>query len=334
MSDAGIVSGTRNFAGAVELRGLTKVYDTGRKEKVAALTGLDLNIESGARVSVLGPNGAGKSTLFRILAGLTLGYTGDARLFGEPIDSPRRAYAARIGYLPQNSCSDPYATVRANLLGEAALRRLPNTESRVRVEEIAGRLGLSAKLNDWTATLSGGMRRRLEIAMTLVHRPALLLLDEPSAGIDPDVREALWADVLAFAESEEVTVIYSTHDFHEAEAYACRVLVMDEGQIAAEGTVQALKQSIGREMLSLTLEEKAATAEAVVLLHGRFLRAQPGADLRTVRVSLADADLPAEEVLDLVRSSGISIRSWTVAEPSLADAYFAATRKHLRMPPS
>jgi lipooligosaccharide transport system ATP-binding protein len=228
---------------AIALRGVVKRFGS-----LVAVNGLDLEIPSGICFGLLGPNGAGKSTTMRMLTGQALPDAGDLRLLGYTLPAQSKLARARVGVVPQESNLDSELTVRQTLAVFAALCRVPRARREAAVTASLALAALSHRADARVATLSGGMQRRLLIARGLVHDPELVLLDEPTVGLDPQVRQEIWSLILRLRDSG-VTVLMSTHYIEEAQRLADRVAIMAAGRVVAEGAPQALiRRYAGREV--------------------------------------------------------------------------------------
>ncbi len=237
--------GPANQEGAVEIKGARKVYGSGESEKVA-LQGVDLRVPVGSIYGLLGPNGAGKSTLINILAGLTRKTAGSVRIWGFDQDVNPRMARASIGVVHQELHIDPFLTPGEAMEIQAGLYGVP--KERRRTSEILAALGLADKEKAYARTLSGGMRRRLMVAKAMVHDPAVLVLDEPTAGVDIELRRQLWAYV-AELNKAGVTVILTTHYLEEAEEMCDRIAILNQGEIVAEAPTPELLERIDRRVV-------------------------------------------------------------------------------------
>ncbi|HRW16783.1 ABC transporter ATP-binding protein [Amaricoccus sp.] len=304
---------------AIEIRGLRKVYaGQGGTPPKEALGGIDLDVPEGAIFGLLGPNGAGKSTLINILAGLTLKTAGSVRIWGFDQDRNPRQSRAAIGVVPQELNVDPFFTPRAALEVQAGLYGVPKRQRRT--EEILARVGLAEKAESYARTLSGGMKRRLLIAKALVHSPPVLVLDEPTAGVDIELRQMLWAYVRELNDAG-TTVILTTHYLEEAEAMCDSVAIVDHGAVIARDRTAALVSRLDAKSLVITPEQAVAALPEVppgieVALRG------DGALVFSYRRS----ETRAETVLDLLRRAGIAIRDVATEEPDLEDVFVSLTR--------
>jgi ABC-2 type transport system ATP-binding protein len=303
---------------AIEIEGLRKVYPgQGGEPAKVALEGLDLAIPEGCIFGLLGPNGAGKSTTINILAGLTVKTAGRVRIWGFDLDvNPRQARAA-IGVVPQELNIDPFFTPRAALEVQAGLYGVPRRHRRT--DEILARVGLADKAGAYARLLSGGMKRRLLIAKALVHNPPVLVLDEPTAGVDIELRQMLWAYVREL-NAAGTTIILTTHYLEEAEAMCDRIAIINNGKLVAE---QPTAELVGR------IDRK-----ALVVLPAAPVPALPAAPEGVELSRRADGALvfayhrsrtTPEVIFDLLRREGIAIRDVAVEEPHLEDVFVALT---------
>jgi ABC-2 type transport system ATP-binding protein len=241
---------------AVEVRGLTKVYrGSNRQPDKLALDAVDLSIPRGSIFGLLGPNGAGKSTLINILAGLTIKTRGTVTIWGTDIDaSPRQARAA-IGVVAQELNIDAFFTPRELLDLQAGLYGVPKAERRT--AEILASLTLSPQADAYSRTLSGGMKRRLMVGKAMVHAPPILVLDEPTAGVDVELRRALW-DLVRSLNAAGTTILLTTHYLEEAETLCDRIAIIDQGRVVACDTTEALVGRIDAKTLAIMLTEPVA----------------------------------------------------------------------------
>ena len=231
---------------AIEARGLVKTYPApGKNPRIRALDGLDLTVTFGTIYALVGPNGAGKSTTVKILTTLAIADEGSATVEGIDVRAdPARARRA-IGVVGQRSGADPAATGRENLVLQGHLYGQSTKAARGRADELLERFALTEAAGRFVRTYSGGMQRRLDVALGLVHRPQVLFLDEPTTGLDPEARTAMWDEITRLAESDQVTVLLTTHYLDEADRLAGRLAVVDRGRVVAEGEPDRLKQDLG-----------------------------------------------------------------------------------------
>src|SRR6185437_1128766 len=239
--------GTR--PGAVEARGLVKTYPAPGKTRVTALDGLTLSVPRGSIFALVGPNGAGKSTTVKILTTLAVPDAGTATVEGiDVIAAPAQARRA-IGVVGQRSGADPTATGRENLILQGHLYGMATKAARARADELLERFQLTDAAGRFVRTYSGGMQRRLDVALGLVHRPRVLFLDEPTTGLDPESRAAMWDEITRLSVTDQVTVLLTTHYLDEADRLAGALAVVDRGRVVAEGEPRRLKGELGADSL-------------------------------------------------------------------------------------
>jgi len=304
---------------AVEVRGLDKRYAaSGHGPPKHALVEVDLAIPRGALFGLLGPNGAGKSTLINILAGLVNKSGGSAAIWGFDIEhQPRRARAA-IGVVPQELNIDPFFTPRELLELQAGLYGVPPVERRS--DEILKVMGLSDQAEAYARTLSGGMRRRLMVAKAMVHDPPVLVLDEPTAGVDVKLRQQLWAHVKEL-NRRGTTILLTTHYLEEAEQLCDRIAIIDHGQVIACDTTEALLGRLDSKDLTLILADD-LTQVPTELSGFKVEIAGP----RRLVFHYRPSESPVPEVLRAVAQAGLSILDMTTEETDLEDLFLQLTR--------
>jgi ABC-2 type transport system ATP-binding protein len=236
-------------AAAIEARGLVKSYPGPGKTRVRALDGLTLGVAKGTIFALVGPNGAGKTTTVKILTTLARPDEGTAAVDGiDVIADPAQARRV-IGVVAQRSGADPAATGRENLILQAHLYGMPTRAARARADELLDRFQLTEAAGRFVRTYSGGMQRRLDVALGLVHQPRVLFLDEPTTGLDPESRAAMWDEITTLATADQVTVLLTTHYLDEADRLAGRVAIVDRGRVVAEGNPGQLKRDLGVDSL-------------------------------------------------------------------------------------
>ncbi|MDP8952994.1 MAG: ATP-binding cassette domain-containing protein [Actinomycetota bacterium] len=290
-----------------------------------AVDGVSLEVEPGEIYGFLGPNGAGKSTMVLMLTTLLPPTAGTARVAGYDIVKEGPKVRASIGAALQEAALDPHLTGREHLNLQAALHGLSRKERKKRREELLERVGLAEAAGRRVQGYSGGMKRRLDLALSLVHRPEILFLDEPTTGLDPQSRSALWAEVGRLAREEGVTVFLTTQYLEEADVLADRVGIIDRGRIVAEDTPEALKAQIGRpsvEVVPADPSNRAAVAQ-VLSSFGEETAAQPGA----VAVRLDHGDLA--EVVRALDAQRLKVSNLRLDEPTLDDVFLAKTGRSL-----
>ena len=302
---------------AIEVRGLKKTYaGTKKSPPKTALKGVDLVIPRGSMFGLLGPNGAGKSTLINILAGVVNKSGGTARVWGRDIDERPRDARAALGVVAQEITADVFFTPREALEVQAGFYGVPKNERRS--DELLAALGLSDKANAYVRALSGGMKRRLMVAKALVHNPPVLILDEPTAGVDVELRRQLWEYVRQL-NAAGVTILLTTHYLEEAQELCDTIAIVNHGEVVAcEPTGQLLKRLDTRNVV-VTPEEP---LEALPAIPGFEVTAR-GEDSFVIAYRTGQSSV--EQVLAAVRSAGVRIRDITTEDPDLEDVFVALT---------
>ncbi len=304
---------------AIEISGLSKTYDSaGAAPAKTALKAVDLRIGAGKVVGLLGPNGAGKSTLINILAGLVIKSAGQVRIWGFDQDlNPRQARAA-IGVMPQELNLDPFFTPRGALEVQAGLYGIPKRDRRS--DDILRLVGLEDKAEAYARTLSGGMRRRLLLAKALVHMPQILVLDEPTAGVDIELRQMLWENIRRLNE-QGMTIILTTHYLEEAEEMCDEIAIINEGELIAQDSTLNMLSKLDSKTMIIQPD-----LPVTRLPEGAGLEVERRAD-GAVAISYVARDTPAEAVLEAVRGAGIRIRDVRTEQADLQDVFLALTRR-------
>lgn len=299
---------------AIETSGLGRDYGP-----VRALDALDLIVPAGELVGLLGPNGAGKTTAMLLLATLLRPSRGGARVLGHDVTAARRAVRQRLGLVFQETTVDGLLTVEENLRFAARLAGLGRREVTAAIEEALARTGLAARRGHLARTLSGGLRRLADIARATLHRPPLLLLDEPTVGLDPEHRERMWALLHAERRERGVTVLFSTHYLEEAEP-SDRVVLLAGGRMVADGTPATLRAALGDQVAELEGEGAGALVSALVA------RGVVVASLRTERGYRIGLRGTVDSMAELLRSERPLTRL-VLRAPTLEDVYFARTQR-------
>ena len=235
---------------AIEAHGLVKTYPVpGKKPRIKALDGLDLTVESGTIFALVGPNGAGKTTTVKILTTLATADEGTAAVEGIDVRTDPAGARRVIGVVGQRSGADPTATGRENLILQGHLYGQPTKVAKDRADELLERFSLTEAAGRFIRTYSGGMQRRLDVALGLMHHPKVLFLDEPTTGLDPEARAAMWEEITGLAESDKMTVLLTTHYLDEADRLAGRLAIVDAGRVVAEGEPERLKRELDAQSL-------------------------------------------------------------------------------------
>lgn len=303
---------------AIQTRALLKSYGDTR-----ALSGIDLSVERGAVYGLLGPNGAGKTTTIRVLATLIRPDGGSARVLGHDVVEEADKVRAKVSVTGQFASVDEDLTGMENLVLVARLLGFSWRGARSRAAELLVAFGLGEAARRQVSTYSGGMRRRLDIAASLVVTSELLFLDEPTTGLDPRSRNQVWDIVRAIA-AEGTTVLLTTQYLEEADRLADRLAVIDHGTLIAEGTSRELKQSVGGRTLHLRLGDPARRSEAEAVLQGILGDVHAGVDSESLAAKIVHDD-QVTQTLSALGASGLAVAEFNLAPPSLDEVFFALT---------
>jgi ABC-2 type transport system ATP-binding protein len=314
---------------AVETHDLRRAFKS-RKGIVEAVRGVDLRVEAGQIFGFLGPNGAGKTTTLRMLATLLPPTAGEATVAGADLRREPARVRERIGYVPQGGSTDPAETGRRELVIQGRLYGMGKRAADARAAELLSALDLEAAADRTTGTYSGGMRRRLDIGLGIVHRPAVVFLDEPTTGLDPQARARMWEEIRRLREAG-TTVFLTTHYLEEADALADRLAIIDHGRIVAEGTADELKREVAGDVITLGVD---GIRDRVLEL----ARVQPyvreaTADDGFVRLYVDRGDNAVPALVRTLDSAGLSPQTLTLARPSLDDVFLRQTGRSLREEP-
>jgi ABC-2 type transport system ATP-binding protein len=304
---------------AIVAEDLRKTYKT-----VQALDGLSFSVRDGEVFGLLGPNGAGKSTTVRVLTTLTRPDSGRALVAGEDVARHPNRVRSKIGYVAQDSGVDWEATGRENLLLQGRIHGMGGKQLHARVDELLELVGLRESADRVARTYSGGMKRRLDVATGLVHRPSVLFLDEPTTGLDPEARAAMWVEVERLAKQEALTILLTTHYLEEADRLAERVAIVSQGRVVAEGTPDDLKRGLEGESITVELQEvdgRLVDAERIVAQ----IAGNATVDGQQVRARVANGAQAIPTILGALDDAGVSVASVTTARPSLDDVYLHYT---------
>ena len=302
---------------AIELRGLKKTYAATKKtEAKTALSGIDLDIPRGAIFGLLGPNGAGKSTLINILAGLVKKSAGSVNIWGFDQDENPRQSRAAIGVMPQELNLDPFFTPGASLDMQAGLYGVPKALRRT--DEILRLIGLEDKANAYARSLSGGMRRRLLLGKALVHSPQILVLDEPTAGVDIGLRQMLWDNVRQL-NADGMTVILTTHYLEEAQEMCDQIAIIHEGALRALDTTANLLSKLDTKTLVVETE-----SAAEISLPAGVTQSQRADG--TLAFTYSRSAISPGEILDALRLAGVKILDIQTEQPDLQDVFLDITK--------
>jgi ABC-2 type transport system ATP-binding protein len=305
----------------IEVVDLVREYKKGPR----AVDGIDLTVAPGEIYGFLGPNGAGKSTTVHVLTTLLPPTAGTARVGGYDVEKQGPKVRSLIGVALQEAALDPLLTGRDHLRLQATLQSVPKRERNVRADDLLERVGLADAADRKVAGYSGGMKRRLDLALALIHSPRILFLDEPTTGLDPQSRTALWEEVARLRREDLVTVFLTTQYLEEADVLADRVGIIDQGKIVAEGTPAELKAEIGRPSLH-AIPRHEGDRETIAAFLRRF--GEPLATSRDVAVRL-NAGLGLTDVVRAVDADGVDIVDLELRAPTLDDVFLAKTGRTL-----
>jgi ABC-2 type transport system ATP-binding protein len=314
----------------IETHDLRRTFKS-RGGAVEAVRGVDLEVRAGEIFGFLGPNGAGKTTTLRMLATLLKPTGGRAMVAGIDLGRDPQEVRRRIGYVPQGGSTDPAETGRGELVIQGRLYGLDKTAAQRRAAEVLEALDLTAAADRPTATYSGGMRRRLDVGLGIVHRPLVLFLDEPTTGLDPQARARMWDEIRALRELG-TTVFLTTHYLEEADALADRLAIIDHGKIVAEGTADSLKRQVAGDVITLGIE---GDHERVLDL----VRAEPfvreaSVEDELIRLYVDQGDSAVPKLIRLLDGADLRANTLTLARPSLDDVFLRQTGRSLREEPA
>jgi ABC-2 type transport system ATP-binding protein len=312
---------------------LVKTYHSGRRTPaIRALDGLSLDVAAASVFALLGPNGAGKSTTVRILTTLARPDSGQATVAAVDVGRDPETVRRIIGLVSQKASTDPMATARENLVLAGRIHGMSAADARARATELLRRFDLDDEANRLARTFSGGMSRKLDVAIGLMHRPQVLFLDEPTTGLDPEARTEMWTEIDELVAQEDVTVLLTTHYLEEADHLADRLAIVDRGRLIVEGTPEELKSDLRGDTVHVELSSADATSTAVGLLTRLAGLRDIDADGRSIRARAERGARAVPTIITALDDAGVSTASVTVARPSLDDVYlrhvgrsFAAT---------
>lgn len=312
---------TKNtLANAIEIRGLNKTYKgNGKGKDKVALKNVDLDIPKGSIFALLGPNGAGKSTIINIMAGLVMKTSGSVSIWGNDLDKNVRQAKASIGVVPQEINYDPFFTPRRLLDIQAGLYGVPKDE--IRTRELLKLVGLEEQAESYTRSLSGGMRRRLMVAKAMVHTPPILVLDEPTAGVDIELRKELWQNVRALND-EGVTVLLTTHYLEEAEELCDYIAIINHGEIVACEEKEALLSRIDQKEITFRLDKEIKSMPT-----GLDMFSPQKQGRRSVKCSYSPHEENVGKMIEAIQVAGYGIADISTDESDLEDVFLQLTSK-------
>jgi len=305
---------------------LVRTFKT-RKTQIEAVRGVDMQVGAGEIFGFLGPNGAGKTTTLRMLATLLQPTSGEAMVAGADLRREPGAVRERIGYVPQGGSTDPAETGRGELVIQGRLYGLSKSDAERRAGEILVKLDLEAAADRAIATYSGGMKRRLDVGLGIVHRPSVLFLDEPTTGLDPQARARMWDEIRGLRDLG-TTVFLTTHYLEEADALADRLAIIDHGRIVAEGTADELKRRVSGDVITIGVDGAVEHVLEAVRAQSFVREATAEADL--VRLYVDRGDVAVPNLIRVLDGAGLRALSLTLARPSLDDVFLRQTGRSLR----
>jgi ABC-2 type transport system ATP-binding protein len=317
----------------IRTRSLTKHFAVGKQKTVQAVRGISLEIAPGELVAVLGPNGAGKTTTMRMLTTLIAPTSGTAEVAGHDVVAEPAEVRRRIGYVGQGNGAGHNQKARDELYSQGLMYGLDGLDARRKADELLAALDLADLAQRKVSSLSGGQRRRLDVALGLVHAPSLLFLDEPTTGLDPQNRANLWAHIDRMRREAGMTIVLTTHYLDEADTMAERVVVVDHGEVIADDTAEALKAKLAGDRLVVTVASPDAGALAALaerLPGARDVTVTAGSDQSTVEFRLDDAPACLPELMVAAHEAGVPVRSAQTFRPTLDDVFLNLTGRSLR----
>lgn len=311
---------------SIQTKDLKKIYNSG----TVAVDGISFDVEEGEIFGFLGPNGAGKSTTMMILTTLLKPSGGQAFVAGFDVSTQQKNVRANIGYVQQDITIDEYLTGRENLLLQARLNHIPKDQIKPRINELLDLVELDDKADDAAITYSGGMRKRLEIAGGLLHRPKVLFLDEPTVGLDIQTRQKIWEYIKKIHNEYKMTIFLTTHYMEEADRLCSRVGIIDHGKIQTIDSPSSLKSKLGGGIITITIENSPAKEElASKTKQIEFVRDVTISDEKITIFSSKGTEV-APMIFSLASNLGISIKTVSITQPSLDDVFLSFTGHDLR----
>ena len=312
----------------IQTHDLRRTFKT-RSGAVEAVQGVDLSVAAGEIFGFLGPNGAGKTTTLRMLATLIAPTSGEATVAGADLRREPQLVRQRIGYVPQGGSTDPAETGRGELVLQGRLYGMTKSDATARAAEVLAALDLEAAADRGTGTYSGGMRRRLDVGLGIVHRPQVLFLDEPTTGLDPQARARMWDEIRLLRENG-TTVFMTTHYLEEADALADRLAIIDQGRIVAEGTSDELKQAVAGDVVTIGVNGSGDSVLTLVKAMPFVREASHDAEAGLVRLYVDRGETAVPHLLRSLDAAGYAPTSISLNRPSLDDVFLRQTGRSLR----
>jgi ABC-2 type transport system ATP-binding protein len=306
----------------ITVKGLKKAYGTNQ-----VLKGVNFNVQRGTMLALLGPNGAGKTTTVRILSTLLMADDGKVIIEGHDVSADPQAVRSVIGLTGQSAAVDEMLTGRENLVMMGRLYRLSKESAKARAEELLKDFDLVDAADRTLKTYSGGMRRRLDLAISLIATPPIIFLDEPTTGLDPRSRQGMWAIIKQLL-ADGTTILLTTQYLEEADQLADNIIVIDGGKVIAEGSAKELKSKVGKDRLELTFKDAKSLAAAAKVLDGEVV---DGDDKSfTLTTVITDTNKDVKDVLEKLSQAKISLASLNVHKPTLDDVFISLTGKQTK----
>ncbi|HET9082956.1 MAG TPA: ATP-binding cassette domain-containing protein [Candidatus Limnocylindrales bacterium] len=312
----------------IDTADLKRTFKT-RTGPVEAVAGVDLHVSAGEIFGFLGPNGAGKTTTLRMLATLITPTSGDATVAGADLRREPALVRQRIGYVPQGGSTDPAETGRGELVLQGRLYGMNAADAKARAVEVLDKLDLVSAADRPTGTYSGGMKRRLDVGLGIVHRPQVLFLDEPTTGLDPQARARMWDEIKALRE-QGTTVFLTTHYLEEADALADRLAIIDHGRIVAEGTSSQLKQKVAGDVVTIGVDGGGANVLTLVEAMPFVREASHDTESGLIRLYVDRGETAVPHLLRSLDAAGYEPTSISLNKPSLDDVFLRQTGRSLR----
>jgi len=312
----------------IDTADLKRTFKT-RTGAVEAVAGVDLHVNAGEIFGFLGPNGAGKTTTLRMLATLITPTAGDATVAGADLRREPALVRQRIGYVPQGGSTDPAETGRGELVLQGRLYGMDAADAKTRAAEVLDKLDLVSAADRPTGTYSGGMRRRLDVGLGIVHRPQVLFLDEPTTGLDPQARARMWDEIKRLRE-QGTTVFLTTHYLEEADALADRLAIIDHGKIVAEGTSSQLKQKVAGDVVTIGVDGAGANVLTLVEAMPFVREASHDSETGLIRLYVDRGETAVPHLLRSLDAAGYEPTSISLNKPSLDDVFLRQTGRSLR----
>ncbi len=323
MATPGSISGSM-----IQTHDLRRTFKTrGKAADVEAVRGVDLDVGAGQIFGFLGPNGAGKTTTLRMLATLLTPTSGEATVAGVDLRRHPQRVRERIGYVPQGGSTDPAETGRGELVIQGRLYGMSKNQAVARASEVLALLDLESAADRATGTYSGGMKRRLDVGLGIVHRPAVLFLDEPTTGLDPQARAGMWDEIRGLR-GQGTTVFLTTHYLEEADALADRLAIIDHGLIVAEGTADELKRQVAGDVITLAVD--GATERVLETVRTQPFVREATEENGEVRLYVDRGETAVPQLLRVLDGAGLAPSSIALHRPSLDDVFLRQTGRSLR----